>query len=68
MNSGFFRVNLSNKNIVDVTENIVQSISEYINGKDISIIFDTNTEGKIIACDPEKIERINIEFSDIYSI
>jgi len=58
MNSGFFRVNLSNENIVDVTENIVQSISEYINGKDISIIFDTNTEEKIIACDPEKIERI----------
>jgi methyl-accepting chemotaxis protein len=58
MNSGFFRVNLSNENIVDVTENIVQSISEYINGKDINIIFDTNTEEKIIACDPEKIERI----------
>ena len=58
MNSGFFSVNLSNVNIVDVTENIVQSISEYINGKDISIIFDTNTEEKIIACDPEKIERI----------
>ena len=58
MNSGFFRVNLSNENIVDVTENIVQSISGYINGKDISIIFDTNTEEKIIACDPEKIERV----------
>lgn len=58
MNSGFFRVNLSNENIVDVTEEIVQSISEYINGKDISIIFDTNIEEKIIACDPEKIERV----------
>ena len=58
MNSGFFRVNLSNENIVDVTENIVQSISEYINGKDISIIFDTNIEEKIIACDPEKMERV----------
>ncbi len=58
MNSGFLRVNLSNENIVDITENIVQSISEYINGKDISIIFDTNTEEKIMACDPEKIERV----------
>lgn len=58
MNSGFFRVNLSNENIVDVTEEIVQSISDYINGKHISIIFDTNTEEKIIACDPEKIERV----------
>ncbi|OOM05854.1 sensor histidine kinase [Clostridium saccharobutylicum] len=58
MNSGFFKVNLSNENIVDVTEEIVQSISEYINAKHINIIFDTNTEEKIIACDPEKIERV----------
>lgn len=56
--SGFFKLNLSNENIVEVTENIVQSVSEYIKRKEINIIFDTNTEEKIIACDPEKIERI----------
>ncbi|MDF2883130.1 MAG: histidine kinase [Clostridiaceae bacterium] len=56
--TGFFKLNLSNENIVEVTENIVQSVSEYINRKELSIIFDTNTEEKIIACDPEKIERI----------
>nr|WP_241393776.1 HAMP domain-containing sensor histidine kinase [Clostridium saccharobutylicum] len=55
---GLFKVNLSNENIVDVTEEIVQSISQYINAKHINIIFDTNTEEKIIACDPEKIERV----------
>lgn len=56
--SGFFKLNLSNENIVEVTENIVQSVSEYIKRKEINIIFDTNIEEKIIACDPEKIERI----------
>ena len=58
MDSGFFKLNLSNENIVDIIEEIVQSVSTYINEKGISIIFDTNTEEKIIACDPEKIERI----------
>lgn len=56
--AGFFKLNLSNENIVQVTEDIVQSISEYIKIKGLNIIFDTNTEEKIIACDPEKIERI----------
>lgn len=56
--SGFFQLNLSNENIVDVVENIVQSVSEYVKSKGLSITFDTNTEEKIIACDPNKIERI----------
>lgn len=56
--SGFFKLNMSNENIVQVTEDIVQSVSEYIKEKGLRIIFDTNTEEKIIACDPEKIERI----------
>lgn len=56
--SGFYKLNLSNENIVQVTEDVVQSVSEYIKGKGLSIIFDTDTEEKIIACDPEKIERI----------
>lgn len=56
--AGFFKVNLSNENIVDVTEDIVQSVSDYIKRKGISIAFDTNTEEKIIAVDADKIERI----------
>lgn len=69
--AGFFKLNLINKNIVELTEDIVQSISEYVESKGLNIIFDTNTEEKIIACDPEKIERIilnlisnAIKFSD----
>jgi len=56
--SGFYKLNLSNENIVQITEDIVQSISEYIKSKKLNIIFDTNTEEKIIACDIEKMERI----------
>ncbi|MCE5219818.1 MAG: PAS domain S-box protein [Clostridium sp.] len=58
IDSGFLKLSLVNENIVCVIENIVESVSEYINGKGIDIVFDTNTEEKIIACDPEKIERI----------
>ncbi|AWK51685.1 PAS domain-containing sensor histidine kinase [Clostridium beijerinckii] len=56
--SGFLELNLSNENIVDITEEIVQSIADYIKAKELNIIFDTNIEEKIIACDPNKIERI----------
>ena len=58
IDSGFLNINLSNKNIVSTVEDIVQSVSEYVKAKNISIIFDTNVEEKIIACDPDKIERI----------
>lgn len=58
IDSGYYRVSLSNENIVNITENIVQSVSDYVKRKGLNIIFDTNTEEKIIACDPIKIERI----------
>ena len=56
--SRFLKLNLSNENIVRITEDIVQSVSDYIKGRGLTIVFDTNIEEKIIACDPDKIERI----------
>ena len=56
--AGFLKLQLSNENIVSVVEGIVESVSEYIKRKSIDIIFDTNTEEKIIVCDVNKIERI----------
>lgn len=56
--SGFFKLNLSNENIVNITEDIVQSLCDYVKAKRLNIIFDTDIEEKIITCDPDKIERI----------
>ena len=56
--SGFFDLNLSNNNIVEVVEEIVMSVTTFTDSKGLNIIFDTDVEEKIIACDPEKIERI----------
>ncbi|MBU3129222.1 PAS domain S-box protein [Clostridium tagluense] len=56
--SGFFKLHMSNTNIVSVVEEIVQSVSEYVENKGLKIIFDTDIEEKIIACDPTNIERV----------
>jgi PAS domain S-box len=56
--AGFFELNLLNANIVNVVEEIVMSVTSFVKVKGLNIIFDTDTEEKIIACDPEKIERI----------
>lgn len=56
--AGFFELNLSNNNIVEVVEEIVMSVTNFTEVKGINIIFDTDIEEKIIACDPEKIARI----------
>ncbi|MGV8980805.1 ATP-binding protein [Clostridium sp.] len=56
--AGFFKLNLSNNNIVEVVEDIVMSVTDFTDSKGLQIIFDTDTEEKIIACDPEIIQRI----------
>lgn len=56
--SGFIEKNLHNGNIVSIVEDIVLSVSEYIENKGISIQFDTEIEERIIAYDADKIERI----------
>jgi PAS domain S-box-containing protein len=58
IDAGYFEIHLSNCNIVSVIEEITLSVAEYVENKGISLIFDTEIEEKIIACDKEKIERI----------
>jgi len=69
--AGFFKLNLSNNNIVKVVEEIVMSVTTLTDSKGLNVIFDTDIEEKIIACDTDKIERIvlnlisnAIKFSD----
>ena len=56
--SGCFSLQLQNADIINVVESIVLSAANYIESKDISIIFDTEIEEKFISCDPNIIERI----------
>lgn len=56
--AGFRKLDLKNLNIVSLVEDITISVVEYAKLKGITIIFDTDEEEKIIAVDPDKIERI----------
>lgn len=58
IDSGFSQINLRNNNIVSVVEDITLSVADYVKSKGIELLFDTDVEEKIIACDDEKIERI----------
>ncbi|WP_242846872.1 sensor histidine kinase [Clostridium aceticum] len=53
-----FTVNFINCDIVKLAEDITMSVVEYTKLKDIELIFDTDVEEKMIAVDPDKIERI----------
>ena len=55
---GFYDIQLGNYNIVSVVEDITMSVLEYVNNRGIELVFDTEVEEEIIACDPDKIERI----------
>lgn len=55
---GSFNIKLINEDIVKIVEDITLSVVSYVEDKNINIIFDTEIEEKIIACDPDKIERI----------
>lgn len=57
-NSGNFKINLYNENIIEIIKNIVQSVTDCVKLKNLRIIFETDVEEKIIACDPNLIERV----------
>lgn len=63
---------LENYNIISIIENVAMSTVIYAKEKNRNIIFDTDEEEVILACDQDKIERIilnlisnAIKFSDI---
>lgn len=55
---GFYQININNYNIVEIVENIVQSLALYIKNSKRNIVFDTIEEEIILACDPDQIERV----------
>jgi len=56
--SGFLSIKLGNHNIISVVEDVCLSVADYIKARNIELVFDTNVEEFVIACDPDKIERI----------
>lgn len=58
IDSGFFEINLQNHNIVNIVEDITLSVSDYVKNKGIELVFDTDVEEKITACDSDGIERV----------
>lgn len=58
IDNGYYEIKLTNHDIVKVVEDITLSVAQYIEGNGINLVFDTNYEEYIVACDPEKIERI----------
>lgn len=58
LDSGLFEMNMVNCNIVNIVEEITLSVAQYINSNNLSLVFDTDIEEKIVACDLDIIERI----------
>ncbi|EKQ51595.1 MULTISPECIES: MASE3 domain-containing protein [unclassified Clostridium] len=56
--SGYFKVDLHNHNVVSVIEDITLSVADYAKDKGIELLFDTDVEEKEMAIDLDKIERI----------
>lgn len=53
-----FKLNMVNCNIVNIIEEITLSVAQYMSSNKINIVFDTDVEEKITACDIDKIKRI----------
>lgn len=58
IDSGFYEAYLKNCNIVNLIEETTLSVAEYMKSNGIDLVFDTEVEERIVACDPEKMERI----------
>ncbi|MBC2581593.1 PAS domain-containing protein [Clostridium sp. DJ247] len=58
IDAGHFFTQPQNRDIVNIIENIVLSVVQYVESKGISITFDTEIEEKIMAFDPDAMERI----------
>lgn len=58
IDTGSFNLNLQNVNIVEIVKNITLSVKDYVEENNKILSFNTSTSKKILACDPDMIERI----------
>jgi PAS domain S-box len=58
IDAGFRNLDFKNLDVISLIENITTSVVDYAKLKGITVLFDTDEEERIIAVDPDKIERI----------
>lgn len=58
MDTGYYKLNLEEHNIVSVIEDLFMSVSKYARKKNINLIFDTDMEEINMMIDKSQIERI----------
>ncbi|GIM28803.1 hypothetical protein CPJCM30710_14690 [Clostridium polyendosporum] len=56
--AGFMNLNPRDMNVVSIVEDITLSVAEYAKAKGLYVQFDTEIEEKVMALDPDKLERI----------
>lgn len=56
--AGYYVCNKKPCNIISLVEDIADSVITYIEGSGLTFEFDTDSEEKIVSCDPEMIEKI----------
>ncbi|GEM_PF-529442 len=56
--SGYNKLRLENHNIIRVVEKVTMSVSEYTRNRRIGLLFDTDSEEIVMACDIDKIEMV----------
>ncbi len=71
LDTGYMNINLNNHDIVSIVSMIASSVTDYIENQGIKFNFDTKINTRVIACDPDNIERIilnllsnSIKFTD----
>jgi signal transduction histidine kinase len=72
VDAGFYEPYFKNYDIINLIEGIVMSVADYFKQKNIELIFDTEVEEFIqreindSSYNDKLIEKMNVEFSDIY--
>jgi PAS domain S-box-containing protein len=58
LDAGYMHLNMENHDIIGIVSKIAASVFDYIENMGIHFEYCSKTKAKIIACDPDKIERI----------
>lgn len=58
IDSGHFSYDPKNYDIISFVENICMSVSDFVEQNNMSIVFDTNVEEKLLSFDSDNMERI----------